>query len=1031
MRHHPGGVPEPTIHDSPLTIHTFPLRLGRAVGFAVRIAALALLTGAAAFPRLAEAQSNGISAGLINVIQNDTSNNTESVTVTCTVAINGFFIRDGSTRGDYFVQVGAGFSDDVDSGVMMSSIAQNGRDNGETNYPGMNYCTSTMDYSRSGGNAGGLYVSSFQAPSGAEYNINTAAAFFSYSNWIGGFARNSGTTNGGANDLFTGSPGLVLGTHFVDNGGGNSTVNLTSLGIDSRTNGILLVTHGKNEDNYASSMVNSNNGTWTVFIKDNGTDAGSYEQDPVAFVYIPRTNTTVVSGRFRGDGTILMYSGASPQFAVTNTATGTWRLTIPGQSPASGVLIISAEGGLAQNQDNIVSYEPDNGGWIIQSRDLPASPPGLQTPGGGSEPVASFVFIPAPATATLLSPANDAQNVPTTVTLQAVVSNNAAGNLTLTYYGRPAGTNNTDDFEMIALPDTQFYVSSLNGGVPGMFYSQTEWIITNRFSRNIAYVAQLGDITQNGDLKSGGGSNLQEWLNSTNAMYRVENPARTGLSQGIPYGVAVGNHDEEPIGDSTGTTTFYNQYFGISHFTGKSYYAGHLGSTNNNHFDFFSAGGMDFITLYFEYDETLNTNILAWGNAVLATNHNRRAIIVTHNFGGTATPLSFSPQGQAIYNMAKVHTNVFMMLAGHVTGQGSRTDTFNGNTIHTFVSDYQGWTNGGNGFLRIIHFAKADNQVVFQTYSPWTGEYDTGPGSDVWFNYNMQTAGGGATNAPFVALGAYSNVVPGNVISCVWTGLQNFAAYQWYATVSDDAGNVTTSPVWKFTTVPATPPTVSNTVITVYGDAETNLNLIAYNTGAGSVTFRTNTPPTQGLIRNFNTGTGSFTYSPARNYRGTERFTFSATNSVGSSGVASYTINVISPPDTNADGLPDGWEAAYGITDPNGDADGDGQNNGQEYLAGTNPTNAASLLRITSATRQTNGNFVVSWPSIGGTRYRVQYANAGTNGFPAMIDVTRSLSLEMDAASYGIVSTQTFTDDFTLTAPATNGARFYRIKVIP
>ena len=217
------------------------------------------LLAVTAFPRLANAQGNGISAGLLSVIQNDTSNNTESVTVTATVAINGFFERDGSNRGDYNVQFGAGFNDDVDSGVVMASIAQNGRDNGETNYPGMNYCTPTVDYSKSGGNLGAYYVSSFNAPAAAEYNINVAVACFSYSNWIGGFARNSGTTNGGANNLFSGSPGLILGTHFVDNGGGNSTVNLTSLGIYSTNSGILLVTHGKNEDNYASSMVNSNN----------------------------------------------------------------------------------------------------------------------------------------------------------------------------------------------------------------------------------------------------------------------------------------------------------------------------------------------------------------------------------------------------------------------------------------------------------------------------------------------------------------------------------------------------------------------------------------------------------------------------------------------------------------------------------------------------------------------------------------------------------------------------------------------------
>jgi hypothetical protein len=386
--------------------------------------------------------------------------------------------------------------------------------------------------------------------------------------------------------------------------------------------------------------------------------------------------------------------------------------------------------------------------------------------------------------------------------------------------------------------------------------------------------------------------------------------------------------------------------------------------------------------------------------------------------------------------MAKVHTNVFMMLAGHVTGQGSRADTFNGNTIHTFVSDYQGWTNGGNGFLRIIHFAKADNQVVLQTYSPWTGQYDTGPGSEVFFNYNMQTVGGGLTNAPFVALGTFSNVVPGNVVSCLWTGLQSYTGYEWYASVSDGVGNTTTTPVWKFFTAPAVPPpppAVSNTLVTVYGDAPTNLNLIAYNTnGGGPVTFQTNTLPTQGLIQNFTAANGSFTYSPARSFRGLERFTFSASDFGGSSGVATYNINVVSPADTNADGLPDGWEAAYGVSDPNADSDGDGQTNGEEYLAGTNPTNAASVLKITGVSRQSNGHVVLTWASVGGTRYRIQFANASANGaLPTFTDVTRSLSVEMDGASYGSPSTQSFTDDFTLTGAPANGGRYYRIKIVP
>jgi hypothetical protein len=144
-------------------------------------------------------------------------------------------------------------------------------------------------------------------------------------------------------------------------------------------------------------------------------------------------------------------------------------------------------------------------------------------------------------------------------------------------------------------------------------------------------------------------------------------------------------------------------------------------------------------------------------------------------------------------------------------------------------------------------------------------------------------------------------------------------------------------------------------------------------------------------------------------------------------------INILPPPDTNANGLADDWEAAYGVSDPAADTDGDGLSNLEEYQANTNPTNAASAFRILSFTPLSDGKFACVWSAVGGTRYRMQFANGSGGGAlpPVFADITRSLTNEMDASPWGEISTQWFTDDFTLTGgPATNEARYYRVRLV-
>ena len=80
--------------------------------------------------------------------------------------------------------------------------------------------------------------------------------------------------------------------------------------------------------------------------------------------------------------------------------------------------------------------------------------------------------------------------------------------------------------------------------------------------------------------------------------------------------------------------------------------------------------------------------------------------------------------------------------------------------------------------------------------------------------------------------------------------------------------------------------------------------------------------------------------------------------------------------DRNNDGLPDDWQAQYWGTNgaawppPGEDSDGDGASNLAEFLAGTDPTNPDSALKL--SIQPTTGGLLLQWNAVPGSIYQLQ-----------------------------------------------------------
>ncbi|GAB1416694.1 hypothetical protein MASR2M117_21000 [Paludibacter sp.] len=330
-------------------------------------------------------------------------------------------------------------------------------------------------------------------------------------------------------------------------------------------------------------------------------------------------------------------------------------------------------------------------------------------------------------------------NAPVVLRLYGASKNLHVYTVQLQPYGPPvAGSHRV---RLVALPDTQTYTADF----PHIFHHQTAWCANNADSIN--YVIHLGDITN--------ANSAKQWPIASAAMSLMDNL--------VPYTFCPGNHD---IGDGAGNsgtrvTTMMNTHLPYSKYKDMKGFGGvYEANRMDNSWHTFTFDDYQFLIVSIEFAP--RDGVLDWANQVIAAHPNHNVIINTHAYmysdskrmsdaySHKWTPSTYGLINDSIFvddvkvaagandgeqmwdKLVKLHSNIFMVLSGHVLNSGTgRLVSIgdNGNKVYQMLSNYQkgvvNTVDGGNGFLRIIDIDPEGHKFSVRSYSPYINQYKT------------------------------------------------------------------------------------------------------------------------------------------------------------------------------------------------------------------------------------------------------------------------------------------------------------------
>lgn len=116
------------------------------------------------------------------------------------------------------------------------------------------------------------------------------------------------------------------------------------------------------------------------------------------------------------------------------------------------------------------------------------------------------------------------------------------------------------------------------------------------------------------------------------------------------------------------------------------------------------------------------------------------------------------------------------------------------------------------------------------------------------------------------------------------------------------------------------------------------------------------------------------------------------------------TTQMLDSTDHDGDGLTRSWEISYGANPDDPDTDKDGMADGHEIRAGTGVNDANSLLQMVWLTPLPPSDMGISWDSVAGKTYQVQYTTNDLAQNPVFLDVAGGQGTALDLTSSTVVT---------------------------